>query len=163
MRNTLDDAKFKDLIKRMTKRRYRMQSKRRLIGSMPTPTRNEKNMRQRRRRLKISGDPLSLLRMEEHKEEGECLEWEVCREWVECREVEWEECPTWETLEEHHHQTAEIPRDQRSMKWTKRVNEWNIVFCKDMRLCCAHFLKILHYVTSPFDFHYHVHHDYMLL
>jgi len=25
------------------------------------------------------------------------------------------------------------------------------------------FLKILHYVTSPFDFHYHVHHDYMLL
>merc|ERR1712083_1209890 len=53
--------------------------------------------------------------------------------------LEWEECPTWETLEEHHHQTAETLRDQRSMKWTKRVNEWNIVFCKDMRLCCAHF------------------------
>merc|ERR1719378_1442603 len=84
-------------------------------------------MKQRRRRLKISGDQSSLLRTEEHKEEEECR--------VECLEVEWEECPTWETLEEHHHQTAEILRDQRLMKWTKRGNEWNIVFCK------SYFLK----------------------
>merc|ERR1711972_690713 len=102
----------------MTKRRSRMQSKRRLIGWMPTPTRNEKNMKRRRKRLKIFGDQLSLLHMVVHKEEEEC------------REVEWVECPTWETLEEHH-RAEEMPRDQRLMKWTKMYFIGCFVSCRD--------------------------------
>merc|ERR1712117_885337 len=112
----------------MTRRRSKMQSKRRLIGWMPTQMRNEKNMKRRRKRLKIFGDQLSLLRTVVHKEEEECQV--VCQEWEVCREVEWVECPTWETLEEHH-RAEETPRDQRLMKWTKLYFIGCFVSCRD--------------------------------
>merc|ERR1719233_1504562 len=90
----------------MTRRRCRTQSRRRLIGSMPTPMRSGKSMRRRRRRLRISGDPLSPRPTEEHRVEEECPE-------------EWAGCPTWETLEEPRPRLEEMRRDPRLTRSTK--------------------------------------------
>merc|ERR1712130_815526 len=76
MRNTLDDAKFKDLIKDDDKKKYKMLSKKPLIGLTQIQTLKEKNMKQRKKKLKKSGDQL-LLQLMEHKEEPQ----EVCQEW----------------------------------------------------------------------------------
>merc|ERR1712113_1193678 len=127
MRNTLDDAKFKDLIKDDDKKKYKMLSKRPLIGLMQIQMLREKNMKQRKKKLKKYGDQL-LLQLMEHKEELQevvCQEWEECLV-VECLEevclewVEWEECQIWATsVEDHHHHLEVIHLDQKLMKLIK--------------------------------------------
>merc|ERR1712176_790750 len=75
-------------------------------------------MKQRKKKLKKSGDQL-LLQLMEHKEEPqevECLE-EVCLEWV-----EWEECQIWGiSVEDHHHHLEVIHLDLKSMKLIKSI------------------------------------------
>merc|ERR1712176_447647 len=108
----------------MIKKKYKMLSKRPLIGLMQIQMLREKNMKQRRKKLKKFGDQL-LLQLMEHKEELQevvCQEWEECLV-VECLEevwLEWEECQIWETsVEDHHHHLEVIHLDQKLMKLIK--------------------------------------------
>merc|ERR1712129_668407 len=100
--------------KTMTRRRFKIWSRKPLIGWMQIQMRSAKNMKARKRKLKKCGDQLLLLHMV-HKEEHQevCREWEVCLA-AECLVEEWAVCLEWETS---HHRVAETHLVQRLMKW----------------------------------------------
>merc|ERR1711933_676976 len=99
MRNTLDDAKFKDMIKDDDKKKVQ-------------------DMRVRGKRLKRYGDRLLLLRMDRVVRRVVCPV--VCLvEWVAVCLAEWVVCLEWEIS--NRHQAVVIPVDQRLMKSIKRL------------------------------------------
>merc|ERR1712048_1383638 len=112
----LSEEEIKKIVEDAEKYKAEDEEKRKTIqakNDLENVAYQKRNMRPRRRRSRIFGNRLSLPPTVEHKEAGECLAWAA-----------WEECPTWETLAVPLHHRAEILRDQRSTRSTKRSIGW---------------------------------------